>query len=144
MRPCHHLVNRYCFRKFLFAPKSGLHKPQFPPFFSPFQSMNIPPDKPSILKSYSSCQVSSVHTPSCPLPTKIIPPTDNNLCLLPTITYCIKYNKKTFLTKTQLELLSARRTAIRDHPWKIFLETTIKVMMWRYAILLSWQMSKGQ
>ena len=39
----HHLVNRYCFRKFLFAPKSGLHKPQFPPFFSPFQSMNIPP-----------------------------------------------------------------------------------------------------
>ena len=43
---CHHLVNRYCFRKFLFAPKSGLHKPQFPPFFSPFQSMNIPPINP--------------------------------------------------------------------------------------------------
>ena len=39
----HHLVNRYCYRKFLFAPKLGLHKPQFPPFFSPFQSMNIPP-----------------------------------------------------------------------------------------------------
>ena len=73
-----------------------------------------------------------------------MPTADNNLCLLPTITYCIKYNKKTFLTKTQLELLSARRTAIRDHPWKSFLETTIKVMMWRYAILLSWQMSKGQ
>ena len=48
-----------------------------------------------------------------------MPTADDNLCLLPTITYCIKYNKKTFLTKTQLELLSARRTAIRDHPWKI-------------------------